>query len=542
MANQTVNIDIQVQSKTLAQLESELEQINSELKDVAIGSDAFKQLSKDAQRVTGELDKVNKEIEGFTFDEKITAADGAVKVLGGSLAGVVGVLGTLGIESEAFGEFEKKAASAIAVAVGLKDISEGARQLLPAFKAAGDGAKLFGITTRKALIATGIGAFVVAIGTVIAYWDDITAAIDGSSQSAEDLNRELNNTKELSEGTYGVLESQKALLEGQGKSTVEVNKQLLHQLEIQIGITEQMIAQKQLELEEEKEENRKVSFWEKMKIGALSYFNLYGAQAKAIGDAINENSDETKEKQQEIFDLQTNLNNLKLKQIGLEGEVATQAEMAAGPQQALQVATRGIVDTTVALGEQLQANAPLLDENTAKNLLAASAQRTKNQQTQDAIKKEQENREGLAATGQALGQLGSVLNQESAAAKALGISTAIINTYLGVTEVLKQKSTLPSPFDVITKIANVATILASGFKAVKGIKSTPVQSSGGGSVPGNITAPVRGPRGATAQDVQSLVPQIETVQPTVKAYVLSGDVTSAQEADAKLNRKRTIAG
>jgi len=31
-----------------------------------------------------------------------------------------------------------------------------------------------------------------------------------------------------------------------------------------------------------------------------------------------------------------------------------------------------------------------------------------------------------------------------------------------------------------------------------------------------------------------------TATPTIRAYVLSGDATSAQEADAKLNRRRRV--
>ena len=117
MASTTYNIDIQVQSKSLGQLEDELAQINQELREVEVGSKAFKELSKRSQEVTKDLDKVNSSIKGFTAEEKFMAANGAVKVLGGSLAGVVGTLGMFGIESEVFGEFEKKAASAISVAV-----------------------------------------------------------------------------------------------------------------------------------------------------------------------------------------------------------------------------------------------------------------------------------------------------------------------------------------------------------------------------------------------------------------------------------------
>ena len=57
------------------------------------------------------------------------------------------------------------------------------RQLRESTVLATAATKLFGNVSRKALIATGIGAFVVVLGTIIAYWDDITAAITGVSQS-----------------------------------------------------------------------------------------------------------------------------------------------------------------------------------------------------------------------------------------------------------------------------------------------------------------------------------------------------------------------
>ena len=70
MANTTVNVDIQVQSKTLGQLEDQLTEINDELRKVEVGSEAFKTLTKESQELTRELDKVNKEIEGFTLTRR----------------------------------------------------------------------------------------------------------------------------------------------------------------------------------------------------------------------------------------------------------------------------------------------------------------------------------------------------------------------------------------------------------------------------------------------------------------------------------------
>ena len=99
---QTIEYNIKVNDqgaiKSLGQLEDELSQINEELSNVEIGSQAFKDLSKQSQVLTREIEKVNNEIEGLKFEDKIMAADGAAKVFAGSLSAAVGTLGALGIE------------------------------------------------------------------------------------------------------------------------------------------------------------------------------------------------------------------------------------------------------------------------------------------------------------------------------------------------------------------------------------------------------------------------------------------------------------
>jgi len=71
----------------------------------------------------------------------------------------------------------------------------------------------------------------------------------------------------------------------------------------------------------------------------------------------------------------------------------------------------------------------------------------------------------LNAVADDLGNFASVAKQDSAAQKGLAISQALINTYLGATQVLSDK-TLPT----VAKIAGVAAVLASGLAAVQRIR------------------------------------------------------------------------
>jgi len=238
---QKYQIEIDVDSRSLGELEDMLQDVNEELKDLDRNSDAFKEAAAKSQILSKEIEKINNEIEGFDLEDKIMAADGAAKVFGGSLSAVVGTLGTLGIESEAFGEFEEKAASAIAVGLGIKDVSEGFGQLRIAIAKSGGASKLFGITTKKALIATGVGAFVVAIGSVVAYWDEITTAVKRFGQNVPFVGKAIELIQDSFNSLYdaakpvlqflGILpseaeEAQKKIAETSSKTIRELQREI----------------------------------------------------------------------------------------------------------------------------------------------------------------------------------------------------------------------------------------------------------------------------------------------------------------------------
>ena len=72
---------------------------------------------------------------------------------------------------------------------------------------------------------------------------------------------------------------------------------------------------------------------------------------------------------------------------------------------------------------------------------------------------ENQKRETYKMTGDAMNALGEVVGRQTIAGKALAVAQALINTYLGVTEVLRNKTIIPEPFGTIQKVASVATML-----------------------------------------------------------------------------------
>lgn len=149
----------------------------------------------------------------------------------------------------------------------------------------------------------------------------------------------------------------------------------------------------------------------------------------------------------------------------------------------------------------------------------------------------------LAIAGDALGAVSQLLGENSKAGKAAAIAQAIINSYLGFTEVLKTPTTIPEPFGSIQKAVSAAGILASGLKTVKQIASTQIPGGGGSSA---------GPRGASAPqapafNVVGASPENQLAQALgdqqkqpVKAYVVSDEVTNAQAMDRKIVKGASI--
>lgn len=161
---------------------------------------------------------------------------------------------------------------------------------------------------------------------------------------------------------------------------------------------------------------------------------------------------------------------------------------------------------------------------------------------EELAQKEALERQKLALTANTLGNLAQLLGENSAAGKAAAIAQAIINSYLGFTEVLSSESILPQPLATIEKIASAGTILASGLQTVKQITAvkTPtfgkaISTGGGGrsAVPTASQAPAFNVVGASETNQLAEAINGRDSQP-VKAFVVSNEVTNAQALDRNI--------
>jgi hypothetical protein len=157
----------------------------------------------------------------------------------------------------------------------------------------------------------------------------------------------------------------------------------------------------------------------------------------------------------------------------------------------------------------------------------------------------QAKKDNLDKTAAVLENFSNIAGKETAAGKAFAVAAATINTYRGVSDALA--ATTVTPFETALKFANAAAIGISGIANVKKILSvkTPPVSGGSASPSGSPTpAPLSVPPAFNivgASGTNQLATAIgEQSQQPVQAFVVSSEVTTAQELDRNIIDEATI--
>ena len=412
-----------------------------------------------------------------------------------------------------------------------------------------EAAKLFNFSlkgTRTALIATGIGAFVVALGLVVAYWDEIVEFITGANEALEEQHTALTQNLSLIDSELTLLKKKEKYNDDNGISNVEnLKKQKEILLEKQKLIAEDV---KILEAQLLKEQS------------VASELSLYQKFQLAIGNVPDLTLIDEEERKR-IIDLQKQINALKGDAIETN-QALIDIDKPKELEPVKDKTVRGQVESvdggfTSAQLNELKVESEFTD---AKNEIRAKGiEDSINQEThaayirqkiaeEEARYKEQEYRNNYNNLQNILSVGGKKMNKIS---KALAIADVARTAFQSISETVSStaaanaKAVAASPLtggmpfvaiNTVKAALSIGSTLASSAKSIQAIKGDAQNVSSSGNLPtangGGASAPsfnVVGTSG-TNQLAQSLQQQ----QAPIQAYVVGSNVTTQQELDRNI--------
>ena len=244
MADKKIALELEVNIKkgdmTLGELNSQLNEVKASLQEQQTALIAYqKELAKLEEQRNAILSKGTISSEEFNIQESLNAQ---IKTVNASIdtqkLSIKSLTAEQSTAANAVKSLTGESANYNKVIQGIDKLTGGAAtEIKKLYEGFGEGIKAVkGFTTglggiSKALIATGIGAFVVALGLVVAYWEEINDFIDGGNKKLQtqiDLNQEQLGK---SEEELKLLELQEDILNEQGLSTKEIVKQKKESIE-----------------------------------------------------------------------------------------------------------------------------------------------------------------------------------------------------------------------------------------------------------------------------------------------------------------------
>lgn len=188
--------------KTIGDLRKELKAAKGDIANLTVGTEEYNAAVQKAADITDKLGDIQQLVQRSStgLAGKMASVSNVMAGVSGAANTVVGTLSLLGVENE---ELNKKLNNSITALIG---ITQGLSALTPAGKALKEltvwtKAATKGFSSmKKALIGTGIGALVVAIGTLVAYKDDIREFFNR-------FNTGVNNIKESTKQLTDQLEA-----------------------------------------------------------------------------------------------------------------------------------------------------------------------------------------------------------------------------------------------------------------------------------------------------------------------------------------------
>lgn len=277
-------------SESIGSLKKQLREAQNEV--VAL-SDKFGATSEQAVNAAKKAAELKDRIgdakaltDAFNPDQKFRALSASLSGVAGGFAALQGAIGLFGAESQQLEKQLLKVQSALALSQGLEAIGNSIDSFKNLKTVAADAFKAI----RAGIGSTGIGLLVVALGTIVAYWDDIKGAISGVTEEQKNLNEQSQKNLEAQQEKLNAIDGQSNQLKLQGKSEKEI-------LQLKLKQTDEAIKAAEVNLQNAKNtKNAQVEVTKRnyeITKGLLNFLSLpitsILAAADALGQALGKN-------------------------------------------------------------------------------------------------------------------------------------------------------------------------------------------------------------------------------------------------------------
>lgn len=500
--------------------------------DVVLNTDSAIDSAEDLQESIQDVGKETKKVEadtselGNTLDSVTGGAITKFKGFKGSIGGVIGSFKTL---------------RGAIIATGIGALIVAVTSLTAAFTASEEGQNRFAkILSQLGVVAGNIGDIFYSLGDTI--YNVFTGNFEEAGKAFETFQERIKNfgketTKEIAlagELADKIAEANKLereLLIERAKTNVEINKLKTQAAEVDKFTAEQRIAFLEQAAALEDEITAK-------EVGLAETRRDIKIQENTLSESKKEDLDEEAQLIANVINLEEQR---LIKNKELLGVAAGLRKAEADAKAAERKAELDAIQKQSDEINKIQAKGIEQQKIAIVDLNDLKTQSASQEQAQDVLTSNQK----LDLTSQTLGGITALLGENSAAGKAAAIAQATINSYLGFTEVLKTPTTVPEPFGSIQKAISAAGILASGIQTVK--KITSVQTPPGASVKGGRGQVSASAPQAPSFNVVGAAPENqlaqaigEQEQKPVKAFVVSNEVSNQQALDRNIEQGAAI--
>jgi len=545
MAEEIIGVKVKVDAgdvgKSVGSLKQQLREAQAE---VTALSEKFGATSKEAINAAKKAAELKDRIgdakaltDAFNPDAKFKALTASLSGVAGGFAALQGAVGLFGNKAEAVEKTLLKVQSAMALSQGLQAVGES----IDSFKQLGAVVKsgvsnAFG-TLRSAIISTGIGALVVGLGLLIANFETVKKVVLNFIPGLGKLADFVGNLVTKFTDFVGITSEADRVLEKLSKTNAKANENIEARVKL---LTAQGGKEKEIySLQKEANANETNALRERLKLtGTLTEEEAKRFRELKVENAVLDEAekkriaDRNAEAAKVAADKQKEKDRIKAEYEEGQTLIRREKELAAN------LTTTQILGVTAAGKDALVQTQVVAKGVTDAIIVSATQQADAKKQLTD-YEKQLEQQKFDAQVGlaqQSLSIIGGLVDQNSAAGKAIAVTQAIINTYQGASKAIAQGG-------IFGPVAAAATI-AAGLINVRKIISTKIPSAtGGGNVGGGITPAIdtAAPIASTAP-IQNTITQLNQQSinkmgsATGRAYVVESDITNQQEKIIRINR------